>query len=56
MRSHSVYSVDCVCGHHLESETTELICPGCQRQVVIEWSAKPEDTQASDPVTFQIAA
>lgn len=56
MRFHSVYSVDCVCGHHIESETIDLICAGCQRRIRIEWPAEPEEAQASDPVTFPIAA
>ncbi len=48
MRSRSVYSLDCICGHHIESETTELVCPGCQRPVRIEWPAEPEENQTSD--------
>jgi hypothetical protein len=40
MRTTSVYCVECLCGHHLESESKELVCPGCQRQIVIEWPAQ----------------
>jgi hypothetical protein len=43
MRRVSVYSVDCPCGHHLETETSKSVCPGCQRLVVIEWPAFDED-------------
>jgi hypothetical protein len=33
----SLYCVECVCGHYIESETNTLICPGCQRLVLIDW-------------------
>jgi hypothetical protein len=33
----SLYCVECICGHYIESETNTLICPGCQRLVIIDW-------------------
>jgi hypothetical protein len=48
MRSHSVYSLDCICGHHIKSETTELICPGCQRQIAIDWPAQAAEIERSE--------
>lgn len=33
----SLYCVECICGYYIESETNTLICPGCQRPVVIDW-------------------
>jgi hypothetical protein len=56
MRSRSVYSLDCICGHHIESETTTLDCPECYRPIEIDWPAKPEENQAPDGATFRIAA
>lgn len=56
MRTTSVYSVDCICGHHIESETAELVCPGCGRLVVIEWPAVPEEKQPSGETAVPIAA
>jgi hypothetical protein len=56
MRAHSVYAVDCICGQHIESEATELVCPDCQRHVRIEWPAEPEENQPADLVTVPIAA
>lgn len=52
----STYSLECVCGHHLESETTKLICPSCHRLVLIEWPAKAEEKEVSNPITIRIAA
>ena len=42
MRTASVYSVECICGRLIESETNSLVCPGCRRLVVIEWPAAEE--------------
>lgn len=39
----SLYCVECICGHYIESETNILICPGCQRQVVIDWHNREQD-------------
>ena len=33
----SLYCVECICGHYIESETNTLMCPSCQRLVVIDW-------------------
>ena len=52
----STYSLECVCGHHLESETVTLVCPKCQLLVVIEWPADAEQREASDQITARIAA
>jgi hypothetical protein len=48
MQTESVYCVECICGHRIESATNNLICPGCQRLVVIEWPASIEEHQASE--------
>ena len=56
MRKHSVYSVDCVCGHHIETETPSLICPGCGRQVEVQWPAQSERTEAPQQTALLIAA
>ena len=39
----SLYCVECICGHYIESETDTLICPGCQRLVVIDWKNRERD-------------
>ncbi len=52
MRATSVYSVDCICGHHIETETTTLTCPECHRLVVIEWPAKTEENGSPERITF----
>lgn len=56
MRKHSVYSVDCVCGHHIETETPTLICAGCGRQVEIQWPAIDQESPASERIEYPIAA
>jgi hypothetical protein len=56
MRSRSVYSLDCICGHHIESESTELVCPDCQREIRIEWPAETEENPPAGLVTVPIAA
>jgi hypothetical protein len=33
MRLKSVYTVACVCGHSIECETKETVCPSCKRQI-----------------------
>lgn len=52
MRETSVYSVECVCGHHIESESRSLVCPTCKRHVVIDWPASIELT--ADPKTVSL--
>lgn len=52
----SLYYVECICGYHIESETNTLICPGCQRLVVIEWPGKEEQTESSEPKQTPVAA
>lgn len=39
----SLYCVECICGYYIESETNTLICPGCQRLVVIDWHNRDPD-------------
>jgi predicted RNA-binding Zn-ribbon protein involved in translation (DUF1610 family) len=56
MRSKSVYCVDCFCGHHIESESTTFTCPECHRVIVIEWSARVEETERSPEVRAPVAA
>jgi hypothetical protein len=48
MRQRSVYSVECVCGRHIETELDKFQCPFCQRDVVIEWPVQeaPETPEA----------
>jgi hypothetical protein len=43
MTSKSVYCVECICGHHIESEMPTVTCPACQREVQIEWPAREEE-------------
>jgi single-stranded DNA-binding protein len=43
MRPTPVYCVECLCGHHIESETNKVTYPGCQCLVVIEWPAAEEE-------------
>ena len=41
-RSESIYGIECLCGHFLESEARTLVCPYCRRSIVIEWPAREE--------------
>jgi hypothetical protein len=52
----SLYCVECICGYYIESETNTLICPGCQRLVVIEWPGKEEQTEDSETKPKSAAA
>jgi hypothetical protein len=53
----SVYCVECLCGHHIESEADTLICPSCHRLVVIEWpAAEEEEHSAAEPMKNTTAA
>ncbi len=46
----SLYCVECICGHYIESETNTLICPGCERLVVIDWhNREPANDRERDP-------
>ena len=36
MQQKSVYCLDCICGQHIESETTTLTCPRCKRLIEIQ--------------------
>ena len=44
----SFYSLDCVCGQRLRSETRDLVCPACGRQIHIEWPAEAEKTASEE--------
>ena len=37
MREHSIYTVECICGHVIASETPDAVCPGCKRTIRMEW-------------------
>jgi hypothetical protein len=52
----SLYCVECICGYYIESETNTLICPGCQRLVVIEWPGKEEQAERSEAKQTPAAA
>ena len=43
MTATSLYSLDCVCGQRLQSETRDLLCPACGRQIHIEWLAVADE-------------
>ena len=43
MRPRSVYSLDCICGHHIESESDRTRLSGLPAPVRIEWPAEPEE-------------
>ena len=43
MTATSFYSLDCVCGQRLQSETRDLVCPVCGRQIHIEWPAAADE-------------
>jgi hypothetical protein len=52
MQTASVYSVDRICGYHIESKTKTLACPACRRLIVIEWPAildKSHDLEQIEP-------
>ena len=51
MRQRSVYSVECVCGRHIETELDKFQCPSCQRDVVIEWPAE-EAPETPEPAAL----
>jgi hypothetical protein len=52
----SLYCVECICGYYIESETNTLICPGCQRLVVIEWPGKEEQDERAESKQASAAA
>jgi hypothetical protein len=55
MQAQSVYCVQCLCGHLIESESEILCCPVCERQIVIEWAADEKDPD-SEPAEVRTAA
>jgi hypothetical protein len=42
MTATSLYSLDCVCGRQLHSQSRDLVCPACGREIQIEWPAKAD--------------
>ena len=57
MRHSSVYCVECVCGHYIESESKILECPVCHRGVVMEWPAREvQKAESSRPAQTPAAA
>jgi predicted RNA-binding Zn-ribbon protein involved in translation (DUF1610 family) len=48
MTATSLYSLDCVCGRQLHSQSRDLVCPACGRQIHIEWPAKAEEEISSE--------
>jgi predicted RNA-binding Zn-ribbon protein involved in translation (DUF1610 family) len=44
----SFYSLDCVCGQQVHSESRDLVCPACGRQIHIEWPAKAEGESSTE--------
>jgi len=43
MTATSLYSLDCVCGRQLHSQSRDLVCPVCGRQIQIEWPARADE-------------
>ena len=44
----SFYCLDCVCGQRLRSETRDLVCTACGREIRIEWPAEAETPASQD--------
>jgi hypothetical protein len=44
----SCYCLDCVCGQRLRSETRDLVCTACGREIRIEWPAEAETPEFQD--------
>jgi hypothetical protein len=44
----SFYCLDCVCGQRLRSETRDLVCNACGREIRIEWPAEAETPAFQD--------
>jgi hypothetical protein len=45
-RPRSIYTVECVCGRQIHSETLQTECPSCHRTLVLSWPGEnvPEPT------------
>jgi hypothetical protein len=48
MTAASLYSLDCVCGRQLHSQSRDLAFPACGRQIRIEWPAKAEEESPAE--------
>lgn len=40
-----MYSLDCLCGQAIDTDTNLLLCPYCQRLIVIEWPGHERMTE-----------
>ena len=45
----SVYSVECLCGRKVESESRELECPSCGQKIRVEWPASESEESIEGP-------
>ncbi len=54
MRLRSVYAIECLCGRYIETEETDLRCPECKRQLVIEWGQAGESEFGSIPLCKEV--
>ena len=43
MRRTSVYAFECVCGNHIESAKTVIVCPSCCRLIEVHWGEEGSD-------------
>jgi ParB family transcriptional regulator, chromosome partitioning protein len=37
MQEYSVFSADCLCGRHFETQSRDYVCAGCGREIFLEW-------------------
>ena len=42
MRHTSVYCLECVCGHEIETQNPLLNCPACGRVLAIQWQTEQD--------------
>jgi hypothetical protein len=58
MRANSLYSADCICGRHFETELRKYICPACRRQIVLHWGydsgANPDNLEQDSPTVPEL--
>jgi hypothetical protein len=52
MQQYSVYSADCLCGRHFETNSRDYVCPVCDRQIFLEWGMESagDQTKSETPV------
>ena len=46
MRTTSIYSAVCLCGETVESETLEMRCASCGREIRAEWPCSTDEAEA----------